>query len=121
MTLWRGGAPWRGLRRRGVGAVAAVSCRTAAGQRRRWRVGPRRVTAGSQRRAVKVVVRRGATVACGRGRWEPANGLAGGVPRGHGDGKVSFSPLSLLVGSWGAELARVGTGEGQGLVLIPHF
>ena len=78
-------------------------------------------TAGSQRRAVKVVSRRGATVRCGRGRWSSANGLAGGVPPGHGVGKVRFSPLSLPVGSWGAELARVGTGEGQGLVLIPQF
>ena len=70
---------------------------------------------------MKIVSRRGATVACGRGRWEPANGLAGGVPRGHGDGKVSFSPLSLPVGPGLAELARVGTGKGQGLVMIPHF
>ena len=121
VTSWRGGAPWRGLHRRGDGAVAAVTCRTGNGQRRRWGVGPRRVLAGSARRAVKVVDGRGATVRCGRGRWSSANGLAGGVPRGHGDGKVSFLPFSLPVGSWGAELARVGTGEGQGLVLIPHF
>ena len=121
MTLWRSVARRRGLRRWGEGAVAAVSCRTATGQWRRWGVGPRRVLAGSARRAVKVVDGREATVRCGRGRWEPANGLAGGVPRGHGDGKVSFSPLSLPVGSWGAELARVGTGEGLTLVLIPPF
>lgn len=121
MTLWRGGAPWRGLRRRGMGAVAAVRCRTPAGQRRRWRVGPRRVTAGSQRRAVKVVACRGATVRCGRGRWEPANGLAGGVPRGHGDGKVSSSPLSLPVGPRLAEVDKVGTGKGPTLSMIPHF
>ena len=48
-------------------------------------------------------------------------GVTGGVPRGHGDGKVSFSPLSLPVGPGLAEVDEVGTGEGQDLVMIPHF
>ena len=104
--------------------MAAVTCRTASGQRRRWRVGPRRVLAGSAtaggegRRAQRSYSGRAA-----EGGGRPANGLAGGGPRGvhwHGEGEVLLTPLTAS-GARGAEVARVGTGKGQDLVMIPHF
>ena len=82
VTSRRGGAPRRGLRRRGGGTVAAVTCRAPRGQWRRWRVGPRRVRAGKGRWAVNEGVHGGATVAGCRVLGWPANGLAGAAPRG---------------------------------------
>ena len=103
----------------GVGASCGgrpVSCRTPRGQRRRWRVGPRRVLAGRRGRAVKNDEHGGATVACYSGRVGSANGLAGAgaarCPLAWRGREVLAHPCHCQWGQ-GAEVASVGTGKGQ--------